>query len=75
MAGQGVKRKLTKYFLADFEGYSKLISLNKEARLCTLGGDREIVGSKIARRSATTVTPRSAVPRGGRYPNPSGTRQ
>ena len=74
MAGQGVKRKLTKISAADVEGYSRLISLDEEAKLCTLSGCREIIGSNIVRRIAATLTPRSAVTRVARHVNPSGTR-
>ena len=74
MAGKSVKRKLTEFFAADVEGYSRFISLDEEAKLCILGGCREFIGSNIIRRIAATLTPRSAVPRVARHVNPSGTR-
>ena len=74
MAGESVKRKLTTILAADVEGYSRLMVIDKKARLTTLNEYREFIGPKIAHRAGATLTPRSAVPRVARPVNPNGTR-
>ncbi len=49
MEGTGVKRKLTVILAADVEGYSRLMGVDEEATLKTLGAYREIIDGLIAR--------------------------
>ena len=49
MRGTGAKRKLALVLAADVAGYSRLIGTDEEARLKTLGADRDIIDGLIAR--------------------------
>ena len=49
MAEQRVKRRLTTILAADVEGYSRLMSVDEEATLTTLGEYREVIDAMIAR--------------------------